>query len=115
MKVHSSVRERPFPRPTLGTDEKASNLDSLFGPSVRKPGADREAAILWVRMQIARHGITFENLVEAGCFLDNGESAANAVLYRSADGQTWNGRGELPDWLQRAVNAGQSIEFFKVG
>ncbi len=25
-------------------------------------------------------------------------------------GQSWDGTGEYPDWLQRAVNAGQSID-----
>jgi DNA-binding protein H-NS len=36
------------------------------------------------------------------------------VLYRNALGQTWDGIGEPPDWLQRAVNAGQSMEFYRV-
>ncbi|AAP85905.1 DNA-binding protein (plasmid) [Cupriavidus necator H16] len=25
---------------------------------------------------------------------------------------SWDGQGEMPDWLRRAVNAGQSVEFF---
>ncbi|WP_412769989.1 H-NS family nucleoid-associated regulatory protein [Ralstonia pseudosolanacearum] len=37
------------------------------------------------------------------------------VRYRSADGQAWDGAGEIPDWLNRAVNAGQSLEQFRVG
>jgi len=80
-----------------------------------------------------RHGLTFDVLVEAGCFADSpdGDAAAedsaepaavsagtpNAavrVLYRNAMGQTWDGTGEYPDWLQRAVNAGQSIDFYRV-
>ncbi|WP_354683679.1 H-NS family nucleoid-associated regulatory protein [Cupriavidus necator] len=46
----------------------------------------------------------------------NGTPQASAArpLYRNAMGQTWDGQGEYPDWLQRAVNAGQSIEFFRV-
>ncbi|TSP11316.1 H-NS histone family protein [Cupriavidus campinensis] len=77
---------------------------------------EREEAILWIRMQMARFGIHLENLQEAGCFrplLDNQSSAA-AILYRDAQGQTWDGRGDLPSWLQRAVNAGQSIEHFRI-
>ena len=43
------------------------------------------------------------------------ESAAKPrTLYRNAMGQTWDGTGEYPDWLQRAVNAGQSIDFYRV-
>ena len=36
------------------------------------------------------------------------------VLYRNALGQCWDGTGEMPDWLQRAVNAGQTPEFYRV-
>ncbi|MBY4948301.1 H-NS histone family protein [Cupriavidus respiraculi] len=42
------------------------------------------------------------------------EPRAGTVLYRNALGQTWDGIGEPPDWLQRAVNAGQSMEFYRV-
>ncbi len=38
------------------------------------------------------------------------------VLARShAEGLSWDGQGELPDWLRRAVNAGQTVEFFRIG
>ena len=37
------------------------------------------------------------------------------VCYRNADGLTWDGQGEMPSWLKRAVNAGQSVEFYRVG
>ncbi|WP_354687803.1 H-NS family nucleoid-associated regulatory protein, partial [Cupriavidus necator] len=40
---------------------------------------------------------------------------APAVCYRNAAGQSWDGQGDMPDWLRRAVNAGQSVEFFRVG
>jgi len=86
-----------------------------------------------------RHGLTFDDLVEAGCFAeaqpDEGDEpdapsapaagAAEAAtlpaapkpakpLYRNALGQSWDGTGERPEWLQRAVNAGQSVDFFRV-
>ncbi|MCM3609494.1 H-NS histone family protein [Cupriavidus pauculus] len=77
---------------------------------------ERAEAIVWIRTQMARFGIHFENLQEAGCFQprQDNQSAASATLYRDAQGQTWDGRGDLPSWLQRAVNAGQSIEHFRV-
>ncbi|WP_454739454.1 H-NS family nucleoid-associated regulatory protein [Cupriavidus necator] len=37
------------------------------------------------------------------------------VCYRNAQGMRWDGQGEMPDWLRRAVNAGQSVEFFRIG
>lgn len=100
--------------------------------------ASKQAAVAWILEQMDRHGLTFDDLVEAGCFAAGVEgeegdealaeeavpaqaSAAPAaengrarVLYRNAMGQTWDGTGEYPDWLQRAVNAGQSIDFYRV-
>ena len=76
----------------------------------------RADAILWVRSAVARHGISFEQLEEAGCFTprESEEISEKSVRYKDAQGHTWNGAGTLPDWLQRAVNAGQSIEHFKI-
>lgn len=95
--------------------------------------AAKQAAVAWIREQMDHHGLTFDHLVEAGCFADvdtedgaeaeaaapeatpaTPASTAPRVLYRNAMGQTWDGTGEYPDWLQRAVNAGQSIDFYRV-
>lgn len=95
--------------------------------------AAKQAAVAWIREQMDHHGLTFDHLVEAGCFTDaDTEEAADVppsahdteaavagtaaprAMYRNAMGQTWDGVGEYPDWLQRAVNAGQSIDFYRV-
>jgi DNA-binding protein H-NS len=73
---------------------------------------DRAAAILWIRMQMVRHGVSYDDLVQAGCF-DTGDTR-QAICYRNAEGRTWDGQGDMPDWLQRAINAGQSIEHFRI-
>ncbi len=39
---------------------------------------------------------------------------APARRYRNAEGQVWDGEGPMPAWLLRAVNAGQSVEHFRV-
>ncbi len=91
----------------------------------------KQAAVAWIHEQMDHHGLTFDHLVEAGCFADHdegadvepalheaaapaAESTVARVMYRNAMGQTWDGTGEYPDWLQRAVNAGQSIDFYRV-
>lgn len=101
----------------------------------------RRAAIAWIHAQIDRYGLSFDDLEAAGCFdapLDepadaaasaesaeptrtanaapnpSAEPAPRPVLYRNAMGQSWDGTGEMPDWLQRAVNAGQTPEFYRV-
>jgi DNA-binding protein H-NS len=64
---------------------------------------------------MARHGVSIEQLEAAGCFTSrkSDEIFEKSARYKDAEGHAWNGVGALPDWLQRAVNAGQSIEHFK--
>jgi DNA-binding protein H-NS len=35
-------------------------------------------------------------------------------IFRNAAGDTWDGLGDMPEWLKRAVHAGQDIEFYRV-
>jgi DNA-binding protein H-NS len=35
-------------------------------------------------------------------------------VFRSANGDTWDGTGDMPEWLKRAQHAGQDIEFYRV-
>ena len=74
----------------------------------------RAEAIVRVRRQIAEYGLTLGQLEAAGCWSKERQEPAGPVRYRDALGQTWDGRGEMPMWLQRAVNAGQSAEHFAV-
>ncbi|MHA7685946.1 H-NS histone family protein [Cupriavidus sp. PET2-C1] len=77
---------------------------------------ERAEAIRWIQDQMADYGLTMEELEAAGCFDPPSPSPPPpAVCYRNAAGQSWDGQGDMPDWLQRAVNAGQSKEFYRVG
>ncbi|WP_444633864.1 H-NS family nucleoid-associated regulatory protein [Cupriavidus oxalaticus] len=79
---------------------------------------ERAAAIRWIRAEMADYGLTMEELAAAGCFdppPPPQPAPPPVVCYRNAAGQSWDGQGDMPDWLQRAVNAGQSVEFFRVG
>lgn len=76
------------------------------------------AAMVWIRVQMARHGLTLADLQAAGCFavvVPPPSAPEPARTYRHAEGQKWDGRGEMPAWLQQAVNAGRSAEHFRVG
>lgn len=35
-------------------------------------------------------------------------------IYRDARGNEWNGRGNMPDWLRAAKNAGVNPDFFLI-
>lgn len=84
---------------------------------------ERAAAIRWIQNEMADYGLTMEELAAAGCFDPPPPPPPPApapapppvVCYRNAAGQSWDGQGDMPDWLRRAVNAGQSVEFFRVG
>ncbi|WP_432260218.1 H-NS histone family protein [Cupriavidus sp. TMH.W2] len=76
---------------------------------------ERAAAIRWIQDQMADYGLTIEDLNAAGCFDQPPPPPPPAVCYRNAQGMSWDGQGEMPDWLRRAVNAGQSMEFFRLG
>ena len=41
------------------------------------------------------------------------DANGNAPVFRSANGDTWDGLGDMPEWLKRAVHAGQDIEFYR--
>ncbi|WP_419187100.1 H-NS family nucleoid-associated regulatory protein [Cupriavidus necator] len=65
---------------------------------------------------MADYGLTMEELKAAGCFdPPQPPPPPPPVCYRNAQGMSWDGQGEKPDWLRRAVNAGQSVEFFWIG
>ncbi|QBY56173.1 H-NS family nucleoid-associated regulatory protein [Cupriavidus oxalaticus] len=82
---------------------------------------ERADAIRWIQAQMDDYGLTLEDLDAAGCFeLPPSPPPPAAppppvVCYRNAEGLTWDGQGDMPDWLRRAVNAGQSKEFFRIG
>ncbi|WP_144161924.1 H-NS histone family protein [Paraburkholderia sp. BCC1885] len=76
----------------------------------RLEGEARERLICWIRHRMDEFGITLAALAQS---LDSDFKEQQAVAYRDAWGNTWNGRGDLPEWLQRAVAAGQSIEHFR--
>ncbi|MCY1280081.1 hypothetical protein D9M68_378010 [compost metagenome] len=85
--------------------------------SVAQSLRERADAVLWIKSQMARLGLTYEHLLAAGCFAEPGVAGgptSGVIRFRDANGHVWNGVGNLPDWLQRAVNAGQSIEHFRV-
>ena len=64
---------------------------------------------------MAQHGLSLADLRAAGCFAESPPLPTPGVVrYRNAHGRSWDGRGAMPDWLQRAVNAGQTVEHFRV-
>ncbi|HVE10507.1 MAG TPA: H-NS family nucleoid-associated regulatory protein [Paraburkholderia sp.] len=70
-------------------------------------GEARERLILWIRHRMEEYGISVEALAAALT------ADAATPRYRDAFGNSWDGTGDRPDWLTRAINAGQDIEHFR--
>jgi DNA-binding protein H-NS len=76
---------------------------------------ERAQAITWIRIQMAQHGLSLADLQAVGCFAESPPPPTPSVVrYRNAHGQGWDGRGAMADCLQRAVNAGQTVEHFRI-
>lgn len=73
-------------------------------------GNARERLIVWIRRRMEDYGITLEVLAES---IEADANAVRAVLYRDAFGNSWDGYGDKPDWLKRAIYAGQNIDHFR--
>ena len=78
----------------------------------RLDGEARDRMIRWILRRMDEFGITQTALAQS---IEEDLQNEQAVSYRDAWGNTWNGDGDLPEWLQRAVAAGQSIEHFRSG
>jgi DNA-binding protein H-NS len=78
----------------------------------RLDGEARDRLIRWILRRMDEFDITHTALAQS---IEEDLENEQAVSYRDAWGNTWNGDGDLPEWLQRAVAAGQSIEHFRSG
>lgn len=76
---------------------------------------ERADTIVWIKTQMAKFGLRLVDLQKAGCFVERpAPSLPGPVRFRDAEGHAWDGHGDLPGWLERAVNAGQTIAHFQI-
>jgi DNA-binding protein H-NS len=101
----------------LGEELDLSHYRQLILPLQPMPSPvwARAEAVLSIKSAIARHGITPQQPEFAGCFIsaESEASPQQSARYMDAIGHVWDGPG-VPDWLQRAINSGQTIEHFRV-
>ncbi|MEA3117292.1 MAG: DNA-binding protein [Paraburkholderia sp.] len=71
----------------------------------------RDSMIAYLRHRMEDFGISPDDLASA---LATEPAGPDVGRYRSAGGDTWSGKGEMPQWLKQATSAGQSIEHFEV-
>jgi DNA-binding protein H-NS len=71
----------------------------------------RESMIAYLRRRMAKVGMKAADLAVA---LKEEQLSQKSVRYRNASGETWDGKGGMPQWLQQATSAGQSLQHFAV-
>ena len=67
----------------------------------------RDSMIAYLRRRMSQVGIKVTDLAAA---IAEERRAQKAVRFRSAFGETWDGKGAMPQWLSNAVSAGQAME-----
>jgi DNA-binding protein H-NS len=80
---------------------------------MRLDGEAKERLIRWIQKRMDEFGIEVSDLGE----IETEAAVANVparMLYRDAQGNGWDGNGEVPEWLQRYINAGQAMDHFRV-
>jgi len=68
----------------------------------------RDSMIAYLRHRMEEFGISPDALASALA------ATPQVDRYRSANGESWSGKGVMPQWLKQAISAGQSIEHFEL-
>jgi DNA-binding protein H-NS len=71
----------------------------------------RESMVAYLRRRMSEFGIEPDDLAES---IARDQRRQKETHYRNAAGETWDGKDEIPQWLQQAISAGQSLDHFAV-
>lgn len=90
---------------TEGAEQVATGQDN---------GAERQAAIDMAREQIAKFGLTAQDLGLRKPRKVSAKRPPVPVKYRDEDGNVWSGRGKMATWMRVALENGRTKEDFLV-
>lgn len=76
--------------------------------------AERQAAIEVARAQIAKFGLTAQDLGLRKLRKVSAKRPPVPVKYRDEDGNVWSGRGKMATWMRVALENGRTKEDFLV-
>jgi len=71
----------------------------------------RLSMIAYLRRKMTTVGIKVADLKAA---IAEDRARQKSARYRSAFGDTWDGKGTMPQWLKQATSAGQSLTHFAI-
>ncbi|MFD1557124.1 H-NS family nucleoid-associated regulatory protein [Paraburkholderia silviterrae] len=71
----------------------------------------RDSIVAYLRRRMAELGIEPSDVAAS---LAADQEKMRAARYRDASGNTWDGKGDTPQWVLQATSAGQSLEHFAI-
>lgn len=71
----------------------------------------RDSIVAYLQRRMAEFGITSEAIAAS---IAEDQRRLQAVKYRDASGNSWDGEGAAPQWVVQATSAGQSLGHFSV-
>jgi DNA-binding protein H-NS len=84
-------------------------------------GEARDRMIRFLRRRMEEWNISLSDLKESMTANSNPQHSDfnpiiddGASIYRDVFGNSWDGQGEQPEWVRRAVSLGLSLEHFRV-
>lgn len=94
-------------------EKKQVELEKALAEARR---SSQSAVIAQIKTLMKEHGLTAADLGVSGTSAQHkGKGATVPPKYRnSATGETWSGRGLKPKWVQAALDAGKTLEDFKI-
>jgi DNA-binding protein H-NS len=71
----------------------------------------RDSIVAYLQRRMAEFDISVESIAAS---IAEDQQRLRAIKYRDAFGNSWDGKGLVPEWVTKAKNAGQSVEHFAV-
>ncbi|MDR7299506.1 DNA-binding protein H-NS [Pelomonas aquatica] len=104
-----------------------SKIKNQIAKLQKQAAAIESGVVSRIKAEIAKHGLTAEQLFGASSTTQPGEGgrsaarpkaakavAGNVAKFADADGNTWGGMGKRPQWIHDALTAGKSLDDFLV-
>lgn len=71
----------------------------------------QESIVAYLRRRMEEFGIEPDDIAAS---IAADQLRIRAARYQNAAGDTWDGQGEMPQWLVQVTSAGQALEHFAI-
>jgi DNA-binding protein H-NS len=71
----------------------------------------RDSIVAYLRRRMAEYGIEPQDVAAS---IADDQRRLRGARYANAFGDTWDGKGDTPQWVLQAMSAGQSLAHFEI-